>query len=69
VGDRATLLRGERGHVRGQREVDGRAYVRVERGVLGWRDLVEPVACGAPAVTALEHAVEQVLGRSVHDDA
>ena len=42
---------------------------RVERGVLGGRDLVEPVAAGALSVPALEQPIEEVLGRRVHDDA
>ena len=37
--------------------------------VLGRRDLVEPVTRRALAVPALEHAIENVLGRRVHDDA
>ena len=65
----ATLRRVERGDVRGEiHRFDLRAHGVIERGVLEWGDLSEPVAGPAP-LTTREQPVEQMMRRGVDDDA
>src|SRR5205809_150749 len=67
--DRATLLGIQLADVGWERGIDRGAHRRVQRRMLGGRDLLEPVARAALPMTTLQHAIEEMLGRCIHDNA